>query len=51
VAQALRGWLNDPDLAQVRDLDAVAKLPAGEGADWHRFWAHVAALLKTAEGP
>jgi hypothetical protein len=49
VAQAMRRWLNDPDLAGIRQTQALAPLPAAEGAEWHRLWADVAALLRKAE--
>jgi tetratricopeptide (TPR) repeat protein len=42
-------WQKDPDLAGLRDRDALAKLPAEERAACERLWADVASLLKTAE--
>jgi hypothetical protein len=48
---ALRHWQNDPDLACLRDKDAVAKLPAEERATCEKLWADVAALLKKAQTP
>jgi hypothetical protein len=39
-----------PDLAGIRDKEAVAKLPAEEQAACQKLWADVAALLKTASG-
>jgi serine/threonine-protein kinase len=50
VVRALRHWKGDPDLAGVRDHDALAKLPKPEGAAWRRLWANVEALLKRVEG-
>ena len=47
--QALRHWQKDPDLAGIRDQEALAKLPAEERATCAKLWADVAALLKTAE--
>src|SRR5205085_7806659 len=44
--EALRHWQRDPDLAGVRDKQALAALPAGERADWEKFWAEVADLLR-----
>jgi hypothetical protein len=38
----------DPDLAGVRDADAVAKLPETERGAWRSFWAEVDALLARA---
>jgi superkiller protein 3 len=49
--QTLRRWQQDPDLASLRDPDALAKLPAEERAACTQFWADVAALLKKAEPP
>jgi broad specificity phosphatase PhoE len=46
----LQHWLSDPDLAPVRDKDALNRLPALEGEQWREFWRQVAALLaKLAE--
>jgi tetratricopeptide (TPR) repeat protein len=47
---ALRNRQRDPDLAGVRDADALAKLPADERAAWERLWADVAAILSPAGG-
>jgi hypothetical protein len=43
--QALHHWKEDPDLAGVRDADALEKLPERERADWRKLWADVDALL------
>jgi hypothetical protein len=43
--QTLQHWQKDPDLASLRDLATLAKLPAVERAAWHQLWADVAALL------
>jgi len=47
--QSLKHWLSDPDLAGVRDPDAIAKLPTGEQEDWRRLWAEVERLVKLAQ--
>jgi hypothetical protein len=47
--QALRHWQKDPDVAGIRDQEALAKLPPEERAAYERLWADVAALLKKAE--
>jgi len=47
----LRHWQKDRALADIRDKDALAKLPAEERAEWEKLWADVAALLKKAETP
>ena len=45
VERTLRQWRQAPDLAGVRDREALAQLPAGEREQWQRLWAGVAALL------
>jgi serine/threonine-protein kinase len=42
----LQHWREDPDLAGVRDADALAKLPEDERAEWKKLWADVDALLQ-----
>jgi hypothetical protein len=42
--QAAQRWQRDPDLARVRDPEALGLLPAGERQEWTRLWADVAAL-------
>jgi tetratricopeptide (TPR) repeat protein/tRNA A-37 threonylcarbamoyl transferase component Bud32 len=50
--QALLNWQKDPDLAAVRDPDALGKLPEAEQVAWRNLWAHVAALLaRTKDKP
>jgi serine/threonine-protein kinase len=44
-ALAVRLWLLSPELAGVRDTDALARLPAEERADWQKLWADVTALV------
>jgi hypothetical protein len=41
-------WRKGPDLAGVRDKEALAKLPAEERAACEKFWADVT-LLKRAK--
>jgi tetratricopeptide (TPR) repeat protein len=43
--QKLRAWQRDPNLAGVREPDALAKLPRVEREGWLRFWAKVAKTL------
>jgi hypothetical protein len=50
VRNALRHWQVDPDLAGVRDPDALSRLPEAEREEWTSLWADVASLLKRAEG-
>jgi tetratricopeptide (TPR) repeat protein len=47
--QALRHWQEDPDLADIRDEVALAKLPAEDRAACENLWANVAGLLKQAK--
>jgi serine/threonine-protein kinase len=42
-------WQTDPDLAAVRDKDALAKLPDAERKDWQKLWSDVDALLRKTE--
>jgi serine/threonine-protein kinase len=46
VAPTLRHWQQDPDLAGVRDPEALADLPDEERQAWQALWADVDALLK-----
>jgi tetratricopeptide (TPR) repeat protein len=48
VAATLRHWRDDPDLAGVRDADALAALPEAERDGWRALWAEVDRLLKDA---
>jgi serine/threonine-protein kinase len=48
VQEKLQYWQRDPDLASIRDKDAVAKLPAEEREACAKLWADVAELLKKA---
>jgi hypothetical protein len=51
VQQTLRHWQQDPDLASVRDKEALAQLPEAERAAWQEFWAEVESLRqKTQKG-
>jgi hypothetical protein len=45
VLSALQHWKVDPDLAGVRDVDALAKLPEPERKQWAALWAEVDSLL------
>jgi tetratricopeptide (TPR) repeat protein/tRNA A-37 threonylcarbamoyl transferase component Bud32 len=47
--QILKRWQQDPDLAGIRDENAVAKLPPDEQERCKKLWANVAALLKQAQ--
>jgi serine/threonine-protein kinase len=49
VQDQLRRWQRDPDLAGIRDAEAVMRLPADEQDACRRLWADVAALLAKAE--
>jgi serine/threonine-protein kinase len=43
--QTLTGWRDDPDLADLRQLGALAKLSAEERKEWLALWGEVEALL------
>jgi formylglycine-generating enzyme required for sulfatase activity len=47
--QKMRHWQQDPDLAGVRDKQALADLPEAERRTWEQLWADVAALLDRAQ--
>jgi tetratricopeptide (TPR) repeat protein len=51
VRGALRGWRDDPQLAGVRDPDALEKLPEAERVAWLSLWADADALLRKAAPP
>jgi Tfp pilus assembly protein PilF len=44
IAQELRHWQSDPDLAGVRDRAALDKLPEAERQPWLTLWTDVARL-------
>jgi hypothetical protein len=50
VARAMQHWRKDPDLAGVREPDALARRPEPVRAAWRTLWADVEALRKRAEG-
>ena len=45
----LSRWQSEPDLAGLRDPDAVAKLPAEEAAACRELWSSVNATLNSAQ--
>jgi serine/threonine-protein kinase len=45
VRKLMTRWQNDPDLAGVRELSAIHKLPADEQAEWLALWKNVADML------
>jgi serine/threonine-protein kinase len=49
VAQTLRHWQQDTDLAGVRDRGALAKLPERERQKWQALWTSVEELRRRAE--
>ena len=52
VRQRLQHWLNDPDLAGIRDPQALARLPETEGEACRQLWAAVGAVhRKVVNGP
>jgi hypothetical protein len=46
VQQALTLWLENTDLASVRDPAAIAKLPEAERDAWKQLWTDVESLRK-----
>jgi serine/threonine-protein kinase len=51
VRRTLTQWRGDPDLAGLREPDALDRLPAEERKEWSALWAEVGALLKRTTGP
>ena len=51
VSPALRHWKQDPDLAGVRDVDALATLDDDERRAWEARWKNVDAILKSEARP
>ena len=49
VQQRLAHWRQDPDLASVRDPQALDRLPENERAAWRALWRDVDELAKKAE--
>ena len=49
IAQTLKHWQQDSDLAGIRDAAALANLPAPEQKAFAQLWADVAALLRKVE--
>jgi hypothetical protein len=43
-------WLDDADLAGVREPDSLSRLPKAERQAWQKLWADVADTLARAEG-
>jgi serine/threonine-protein kinase len=49
VRKALARWRDEPDLAGLRDADALERLPPAERQEWRALWQEVKALLRRAE--
>lgn len=48
IVQNLQHWKQDTDLAGIRDVEALAMLPAEEAKAWRSLWADVDTILKRA---
>ena len=48
MSSTMQHWRRDPDLAAVREADALAKLPEAERKDWLAIWHEVDALIRKA---
>jgi serine/threonine-protein kinase len=48
VVQTLKHWQEDPDLAIIRDPDALARLTDAERRAWQSLWAEAAGLIDQA---
>ncbi|MBI1902588.1 MAG: tetratricopeptide repeat protein [Planctomycetia bacterium] len=51
VADSLRHWQTDRDLASVREPEQIQKLSAEERAAWEKFWEEAKLLWERAERP
>jgi serine/threonine-protein kinase len=51
VRQILAYWRTERDLAGVRDVAALERLPPAERQEWQALWQEVADLLRRAETP
>jgi serine/threonine-protein kinase len=51
IAQTLKHWQQDLDLAGVREEAALAELPRDERGEWKKLWGRVDALLAKARTP
>jgi len=49
--QTLTGWLDDPELAGLREPAELARLPVEERKEWLALWEEVAALRSRTDGP
>jgi Flp pilus assembly protein TadD len=47
--RSLEHWRRNPDLAGVREKDALTKLPTEEQSSWRNLWAEVEALLAASK--
>jgi tetratricopeptide (TPR) repeat protein len=45
IVKTLQWWKQDPDLAGVRDAEALAKLPESERIGWETLWANLDTLI------
>jgi tetratricopeptide (TPR) repeat protein len=50
VVNRMQDWLGDADLADVREPEALAKLPDIERQPWYELWAQVSETLARAKG-
>jgi len=50
IARTLLHWRQDPDLTEIREPQALAKLPEAERMEWLALWAEVDALLARVRG-
>ncbi len=51
IAQTLRFWEKDSDLAGIRETESLARLPADEQRVWHKLWADLDSFLKRLPTP
>jgi hypothetical protein len=48
IAQRMQHWLQDSDFVDVREAEALSRLPESERKEWHKLWEDVEALRQRA---
>jgi hypothetical protein len=51
IRDGVEHWLNDADLAGVRDEQALGELPADEREQWQKLWSEVRSLRDRTAPP
>jgi hypothetical protein len=48
IAQRMQDWLQDRDLASVRERESLARLPEAGRPSWQKLWEEVEAMRQRA---